>query len=294
MSSRNIPINLVTHLNQAATTTCALLKVVPRSTAAVFGITTLDADVVYDDGTGPLTYRARRGYTAADVVLNSSLGVDNGEAQGLLAEYPVDGMTLEGVRRGDYDGSRFAQYLVNYTDLSQGHVEINAGTVGQVRQIDDLSVAIELRSLVQQLKQQSVIDLTSISCRARFGDEECKKQFVWADGTVDSVGAENDRTFVSTALPPDFKLPAIVKWVSGLNAGRENEIEDYDAATGVLTLMIPTYQPIAEDDQLSIRRDCDKSKAMCIEYENLNNMRAEPELPRANGTDLQSPTPPKG
>ena len=55
------------------------------------------------------------------------------------------------------------------------------------------------------------------------------------------------------------------------------------------TFAIPAYKPIVVGDTFMIRRDCDKSKAMCKDYGNLLNMRAEPELPRANGTALQVP-----
>lgn len=292
--ARSIPITLVTHLKQPATTQCMLLKIMPR-VAPAFGITSLDRDVTYDDGTGPITYRAKRGYTPSDQVSSAQLSVDNGEAQGLLAEYAFDGMTAEGVRRGDYDGAAFVQYLVNYEDLTNGHVEINSGTTGQVRQVDNLGVVIELRSLIQQMKQDSIIELTSISCRARFGDSRCKKELVWQDATVTSVGAEIDRVFVASALPSGFKAPGIVQWQTGANAGRESEVEEYDSGTGRLTLMIPTHEPIAPGDTARIRRDCDKSKAMCRDdFDNLLNMRAEPELPRGNGIDLQAPKPPKG
>ena len=371
---RAISPELAAHLKGSSITVCYLLKIMPkRAGVPVFGLTTLDDDRTYNDGTGLLTYRAKRGYTAFDVDTKADLSVDNSEASGLLAEYPADGVTAEGIARGDYDGARFVQYLVNYEDLSMGHVILNAGQVGQIKMIDDLTCHIELRSLTQILKQNSIIEVTSITCRAKFGDERCKMPLDWYVGTVDTVGAESDRTFtidatqglakaytntllmtgdgvttsaqlktpaglditsgytitelrvngvpttaytdngaglisfpaapttgeevrwdgvVKNAVPaPDgFFVPGVVHWLTGANAERENEIEEYDAATMGVTLVIPTYQTIAPGDTFQIRRDCDKSKAMCIGYDNLLNMRAEPELPRADGADLQSPT----
>lgn len=383
--SRNVPTALAAHLAQPATTICYLLKVTPkRAGVAVFGLTTLDRDVTYDDGTGPLTYRAKRGYTAFDLDTKADLSVDSSEASGLLAEYPADGVTEAGVTAGDYDGARFVQYLVNYEDTSMGHVILNSGQVGQVDMIDSLTCKIELRSLTQILKQNSIIELTSITCRAQFGDARCKKPLRFYDSSVASVGAETDRTFSAGEIPgttstpgsssgavtsvpfftgdgttttaylldtagdivrssftvstiyrdgtaltsgtdysvasdglvtfksggtvtapasgtaytwsgtlplwPDgFFAPGVVQWVTGANAGREHEVESYDATTGAIVLVIPTPNTIAVGDTFKIRRDCDKSKASCIAYGNLLNMRAEPELPRANGIDLQSP-----
>lgn len=237
--------------------------------------------------------------------------------------------------------------------------------------IDDLICKIELRSLTQILKQNSIVELTSITCRAKFGDERCKMPLDWYTGTVASVGDEIDRTFsidpyagllkqytnalvftgdgattavqlknpdglditadyviaelrvggVATtdytddgagmltfdtapetdvqvrwdgtvkmpAAPDGFFVPGVVQWVTGDNEGRENEIEEYAADTMTATFAIPAYKPIVVGDTFMIRRDCDKSKAMCKDYGNLLNMRAEPELPRADGTALQVP-----
>ena len=379
--SRVISPELLAHLKQPATTACYLLKIMPkRADVPVFGLTTLDADVTFDDGTGSLVYKAKRGYTSFDLDTRADLGVDNSEASGLLAEYPADGVTAEGIARGDYDSARFVQYLVNYEDLTMDFIILNSGQVGQVKMLNDLTCKIELRSLTQILKQLSIIEVTSITCRAKFGDERCKMPLLWYNAEVDTVGAEPDRTFTIvnppgtdatpgdttatvtgvqffvgngtnvlaqlkdtagepvrdgftvsaiyingtaktlttdytidaagkitwvaapaegavatwdgtlTLRPDGYFVPGVVNWTTGANAGRENEVEEYDAATGLVTLVIPTYAAIVSGDTFRIRRDCDKSKAMCISYNNLLNMRAEPELPRADGTSLQSPS----
>lgn len=379
---RNVPPLLLADLKNSARTMCYVLKVMPKS-APVFGLCSTNIDVLYDDGkgSGSITYRARRGYTPTDITTRADLTVDNGEAHGLLAMYPLDGVTLEGIARGDYDGATFAQYLINYEAPSHGHVQVNGGTIGQIRNIDDLAIEIELRSLTQTLKQNSVIELTSITCRAKFGDERCKMPFVWKSAIVTDIGAEPDRQFgiawaddiagapaaymvpessddgrqrfqlmsgpdssaeevtagyvltevtmdgvaredyldegtgvisfddpatssepvvqwsgwyaSSTAqYPAGFLVPGIAQWKTGSNVYQENEIEDIDS-NGV-TLVIPTRLDIQVNDVLRIRRDCNKSKAMCKDYGNILNMRGEPELPRADGSDLQAPTPKQG
>lgn len=377
---RIMPSQLCDDLGLPAKTVCGLLKVKPIATSAatMFGITSLNRDVVYDDGSGDgeITYRAATGYTPFDVETKSDMSVNNSQADALLAQYPIDGMTIEAINRGDYDGARFVQYLVNYLDLTHGHAVVGSGQVGIVTQIDELACEIELRSLQQILKQLSMVEVTSITCRAQYGDNRCKQPLRWYDGEVASVGAEADRTFVlalapGTGLPPGggagtvtncpfftgdgvttifqlldtageavtsgftvtdvkingvvdgghtvsgsglvtfgsapamgaagtwdgtvteqpdgFFVPGLVSFLTGANAGTELETESYDAATGTVTLAIPAFYDIAEGDTLQIRRDCDKSKTMCKSYNNLNNMRAEPELPRGNGVSLQSP-----
>ena len=88
------------------------------------------------------------------------------------------------------------------------------------------------------------------------------------------------------SAPDGYFVPGVVLWITGDNAGRENEIEEYAADTMQITFVIPTYKPIAAGDTFMIRRDCDKSKAMCKDYDNLLNMRAEPELSRSDATQL--------
>jgi uncharacterized phage protein (TIGR02218 family) len=110
-------------------------------------------------------------------------------------------------------------------------------------------------------------------------------------GTAPGSGAALTWDGTITLFPDGYFSPGVVRWLSGLNTGQENEVESYDEATGAVVLSIPTTDTIQAGDTLEIRRDCDFSKATCRDvYDNLLNMRAEPELPRADGADLMSPT----
>jgi len=183
--ARAMSTALAAHLAGAGTTTCHLLKITPVvSGVAAFGLTSAQADVVYDDGTGSLTYRSAFGYTPFDIISKPDLSIDTNQAEGLIAQYPMDGVTSAGIASGNYDGAAFVQYLVNYQDLTMGHVILNSGYVGQVTQTDELSCQIELRSLTQALKQNNIIELTSITCRAQFGDARCKMPLRFYASTV--------------------------------------------------------------------------------------------------------------
>jgi hypothetical protein len=326
---RNIPAPMVPRLSGAATTLCYLLKVTPRN-APVFGLTTADTDQVLDDGSGPLTYKCASGYTKSDISTKTDLSVNNAEADALVAEYSADGITADDISRGVFDGARFIQYLIDYESPSSGFVIVSAGTIGQMPTDDGLKCQIELRSFIQTLKQTNMIEETSITCRAAFGDDRCKMPLVWYRAEVTSVGAEDDRTFTfdppsessssssseelnsdelshivgghynftesasdsSSGYSYTFFEPGIVLWETGDYAGQESEIETFDPSTNTVTLVLPVPTTIANGDRFSIRQDCIKSKQMCItRYGNILNMRAEPELPLGSGTDLQSPTP---
>ena len=197
---RTVPSALATDLLKGVTTLCFLLKVAPAQ-AATFGMASLDVDVDYDDGDGTVTYQAANGFDAFDVDAKNDLTVNNSQADSLVSQVYNVGMTQDGVTRGDYDDAEFALYLVNYEALSHGHVVMQSGRIGQVRMVNDALCQIELRSLVDVLKQNNMIGLTSITDRAMLGDDHNKLPLYWYAGTVGTVGAESDRVFSSDVTP---------------------------------------------------------------------------------------------
>jgi hypothetical protein len=109
-----------------------------------------------------------------------------------------------------------------------------------------------------------------------------------------AVGVAVKATVTQQLTPfTDYYVPGVVHWLSGANAGRENEIEAFTVTSGAATIVlaIPTREPISDTDTFKLRRDSDKSKARAIADNNLPNFRGEPELPRGDGIDLQAPTP---
>lgn len=302
MIGRTIPIALQADLSQAASTTCRILRIDPVEIPE-FGITTLDRDIEVDG----LIYRARRGYTASQQVASADLSVDNSEAEALLAEYPLDGVTADMIRRGVLDDARFVEYLVNYLAPENGKAIIGSGTIGELRLDHGIKVYIERRSLTQTLKQRSIIEAGSVNCRAQHGDERCKfpVDTLWDSAVVASVGTEADRSFTLDAsglTPGHVFTPGLVRWTSGANAGRTSEIEEATLAGGVLTvgLQFPADVVIAVGDEFDIRPDCNKwwgpsgtdlqgTVNNCLYWNNRLNFRGEPFRPVADSAALGVP-----
>lgn len=295
---RAVPSALQTHLNGSGTSTCRLLKVMLKN-GTTYGITTLDRDVDYDDGAGEITYVATNGFDPSDISADVGYAVDNSEGYALISN-DIPGVTVEMVEAGDLDDALWVCYLVNFNDLSMGHVLLDSGDLGDVRTKYGMVWIPELLSYLMRLRQP-IGSVWSRKCRAIFGSAAASQTgcgvdiaSLWVNGTVLSVSAETDRTFTgdadyndSTALPSNY--PARLEWLTGENAGREFSIEDVTAL--VISLNETTGYPIQVGDTYRIRRDCRKFyQEDCIDInDNGPNFKGEPLIPVGDATAVQVP-----
>lgn len=310
---KTIPAPLLTHKGQPSTTLTDLLLIGPLPDASYRGFTLLDADVAYNGGSGLVTYKARTGMQMSALQSTADVGVDNAEAETLypLAGFEAEGFTQAQIDAGDLDKTPFVVYRVNYLDLTAGRHEIIAGgTIGEQRTKFGQMTILELRSLSQQLKQ-TVGELDSLTCRARFGSQaapdshgspverfpcEYNLQAEWIAGSVTSVsGAEPDREFTDTALlqAADYFEPGLVEWLTGDNAGQEQEVEAF--GTSIIGLQFPAVAAISVGDTFRIRRDCTKrwtDANSCNTFWGVNkplHFRGEPHTPVGETGTLNSP-----
>lgn len=234
---KTIPIALIAAKAQPVTTLCYLLRVGPDKTGAVYGFTSLDRDVAYDDGAGSVTYFAHTGLDWSAFVTSADLSVDNAEAQMLPGTYAVPGVTDSAIAQGWFDGVAFALYEIDYRHPSYGHELMQAGTIGRMRVRASGLVVLELRNLSQQAKQ-SIIDLTSLTCRCKhFGSQPGDERFPcgyditseWVSFTVSAQGDEPTRQFNAATLTQtqDWFAPGVIEWLTGANAGAQAEVQAF-------------------------------------------------------------------
>jgi len=311
---RAIPIGIQGHLDSGITTTTALLKISPVTPGfAPYGLTFGNTDVVYDDGNGEIKYSAAIGMQPTAVGLAADLSVDNAESTSLLPEFEIP-VSEADIRAGVYDFARFSLYLVNYDDLTQGHVTLQEGTIGQVTiDANGLSFVNELRGLVAQLKQ-SVCEKDSLTCRALFGSQpigsvvpgpQVRRGWCGFDattilktGTVIDVGLENT---VSFRVTPDMDWsvnsfsPGSVKFLTGMNAGRSFEV-DSNTSDGWFVLRFDAAFPIADGDTLEYRADCNKhardASKGCKRWFPSDwglHFRGEPDIPIGDAGSMETP-----
>lgn len=278
--NRTVPVALQAHLDTGVTTVCMLVKITPRigpdgGAPVPLGLTSLDENVTYDDGAdsdGAIVYHASVGVDLSAAVTTNDMAIDNAEGSSLVqaVEFDLPATETE-LASGLYDFADWVQYLVNYEDLSMGHVELGRGTLGQVRLLDaGQRFTFEMLGLTNQLKQ-SIVQKDSLRCRARFGSQpvgtpgaESTERFpcgfdtsaLWVAGEVTAIGSEPQFTFdTDLAAAANAYKPGLIRWLTGSNAGRKYEVENYTAGAEVTTTFPMTY-PAEVGDTFEIRPDC--------------------------------------
>lgn len=294
---RNIPIALQPSIATSHQALCYVMRVEPVSPGyPVYGVTSLDQPVTYDDGRGELTYSPSVGMVSSTFIAESELSVPEMDAESLFPEFDVP-VNEADIVAGAYDFAKVDIYLVDYEHLDRGHVHIFRGTFGRITVNDrGLSFVQELRPLSQNLKQ-SITEKWSLMCRATFGSQPigtgggvAESRFpcnfdaeaLWEGGEVDTVGLESNQSFTTSGLAPTYGgNPGKVRWLTGRNAGREYEVDTFEDDSGgqIIGLTFPTMFPIEAGDTFEFRDDCPKTKAACKARGNWANFRGEPNIP---------------
>lgn len=274
---RAISIELQQHFDQKYQTTAHLLRIDPvRPGYSSYGVTDIDRDITYDDGTSELTYSAAIGFESTEFSFNPTLSADNADMTSLLPVFDIP-VSEDELRSGAYDYAEYTLYKVNYEDLTMGHVIVSHGNIGRVTLKDGLSFVSEMNGLSKQT-QQSVCARYSRTCTATFGSQPpgtpgamvteekyCgfDAESLWEAFEVTAVGDEATVEFTDSALPfPDTPVADIyhrgmVRWETGLNAGREYEVEGNTTGGTVSTMFAMDY-PAQVGDTGLIRRGCNK------------------------------------
>lgn len=289
--SRRMNAGLWQHLQGSVTTTCELLRL-RLDDGRLFGVTSLDKDIFYDN----MWWRCYTGLDTSVTKTNTDLSVDNAEVSMLLRAMEPDGLTFDEVSAGVLDDGRYEFFIINYEDTTQAH-KLDAGDIGEVLVVNQHSVKIELLSYAVRLRQ-SIGGVDSVRCRAVFGafpDQQkgcgVNADLLWVDGLVTGLGDEQRRVFADSAVPLPTKSNAYrVRFTSGRNSSpRLYQVEGYSTTSGTIALIEPTRFDIKVGDTFQIRPDCNKLPDDCKKYANFINYKGEPYIPVADGLEGATP-----
>lgn len=271
--------NLKNHIAQQVTTLATLWRIIRRD-GVVMAFTNLDRDIAYN-GT---IYLAGTGFDASSIQNRDDLSVNNLE---VLSFFKSDSITIADLEAGKYDFARVDIFVVNYADLTQGHLQTARGTLGQVT-YDKFGYRFELRGLNHYL-ETNIGRMITPSCDAIFGDNRCGINLTnhTFNATVTSFLDKKNFTASSlTQLSNYFKAGEII-WTSGNNIGQRGEIREHKTG-GIITMILEFNNDITNGDNFKIITGCDKSIGTCKnKFNNLLNFRGFPSVP---GFDAQFKT----
>ena len=268
----------------------------PARGCAVMGFTTHDQDITYDagNGDGPITYRAATGMANTAKEGKSDVSVDGMEVTAFLES---DSITEEDIRAGLYDNAEVIVRVVNWADLTMGHMIVMRGHTGTVKMKNGLFTA-ELRGLSQKLTT-ALSQTYGELCRADLGSNPSNDPGPWfcninvasyqQNGAVEQV--IDDRTLVpgsgllqvgsatpTAAAAAGWFNDGIITFTSGVLECASFEIKSWDGTTLTLFLSMPELP--ATGDTFVIEPGCDKSSATCqAKFQNIANFRGEPFIP---------------
>jgi uncharacterized phage protein (TIGR02218 family) len=260
---------LAAHLDSEVTTLACLWRL-ERADGWARGFTDHDQDIAYLG----LTYVASTGFLPSAIKSGADLSVDNLDVDGFLDD---DALRPEDLTAGRFDGARIDIMLVNWADLSQGHILLRRGWLGEVKRADQRFSA-EVRGVANRLQQTSG-KLYSRLCRTDLGSAECAVNLApLTDTLAISAVASGDTFTVPTARPSGFYTFGTCSFLTGANAGAATEILSHVGQS--VTLFTPTPRPITIGDQVRLVAGCDKTIETChARFGNVLNFRGEPHIP---------------
>lgn len=246
-----------------------------RADTVQLGFTTLDQDLTIDG----LTYKASTGFFPGAIASSNDLEVNNSELTSILDDASITERDLWG---GKYDFAKLDLFLVNYlalpSSLSANPPEflgLLSGYLGEVSH-DDRTFTIQYRG-ASDLLNQKVIEQTSPTCRAVFGDDRCKKDLTGLTHSLTVATVTSDRIFSSAFTERDgYFAGGNLTFTSGQNSGLTFTMQSF--VSGEIALFeIPPF-PVAIGDAFTAVAGCDRTRGDCIRYNNILNFQGEPDI----------------
>lgn len=196
-----------------------------------------------------------------------------------------DGGTIkEQAAQGLFDGAEILHsraYMVTPDDLSvYGVIDLNVWNFGQ-NVIGPTAVEATLNGKVVRLNGQAPKNLYQAGCIHSFCDDCCA--LAKADYTSSFTVGDDDslsKTFIPWASAPDdysdYKSGTLT-FTSGNADGASRTISSVSSSG--LTLAYPLNSAAAAGDSFTAFKGCQKTKAACTAYDNIQHWRAFPYTP---------------
>lgn len=182
--SKVVSPELKAHLAGGVTTLATLLDI-NRLDGESFYFTDREQGILYNGN----WYEPYTGYVPSAIETKINMSVDNQSITGALV---ADSISPDDIRAGLFDFANTELVIVNYEDLSMGHMPMLVGKFGE-NILGGNEFTMELRGMAQLL-QQKMGELYLPSCAATFGDARCG---------IDAIDPDYTKSFIVTAIIVD-------------------------------------------------------------------------------------------
>jgi len=227
------------------------------------GFVSHDQDVVIGD----FLYRAAPGMVPSTIALSDSLEIDSVEIEGVMTDAAIAESDLIA---GRWNGATLNISLINWEYPDEEAMHLISGEFGEIVRSGD-AFRVEMLGGTSFL-DSAIAPLTSPTCRARFGDKQCKQSLHahQTELTVTNIAGEQIEFSGIGGRVDDYAFGEL-RWLSGKNCGLVFAIINGEGSHIWLA-----DQPSPEG--------CDKNFSTCRDrFFNSINFRGEPYLP---GNDL--------
>ena len=255
-------------------TTRAYLWRLEREDGFALGLTSHDRDLVVN----AFRYRAAPGMLPSAIALSDGLDIDNVEIAGV--------MTSAAIAEADLDAGRWngALLYISIIDWEQPDAEplpLICGEFGEIVRSGD-SFTVEILGNTTFL-DEPIAPLTSPTCRAEFGDRQCKLSLHrhQREGQITEISGEEVRIDTVDGAAADFAFGSL-GFLEGPNCGLSYAIIDGEG--NGFRLADKPAQSAALGTRVLLTEGCNKNFSTCRDrFANSVNFRGEPYLP---GNDL--------
>lgn len=219
-----IPISAAfkAHLAKPYQTLATIIRL-QRTDGMVFGFTDHDRDIVYDDGSGSVTYLAAVGYQPRDAQNSGDMTIGNSEYDGILNSPSI---TEADLKAGLWDYAALRISYVNYADLTMRALRLPGWKLGKVTVKRNMFTA-EIRDIMQAYSA-TIGELTQPGCRANLGDARCKVNLAGQDqsghnltvtGTLTGVSADQMTLYDTARTEPGPAGGVVIASISKSSPG---------------------------------------------------------------------------
>lgn len=245
-----------------------------RSDGVSLGFTSHDCDICMQGS----RYRASPGLVPSSIALTDSLDADSVDIQGVLNAAAI---SEKDVIEGRWDGAQLHLSLLNWKYPDEEILQLISGEFGQISRSGD-AFQVEILGPTTYL-DEAVVPTTSPTCRARFGDRQCKLSLHMFQRELSvSSGDGNAMDFSGLAGSAEDYAFGELRWLDGQNSGLSSAI--LKGQDNSIWLADAPSNPVHAGDRALLTAGCDKNFATCRNrFANSLNFRGEPHLP---GNDL--------